>query len=564
MAATADACARRMQYSSRHSALKAERSSWDQHWRELAEQIEPRRSRFFTSDRNRGDKRNQRIINNTPVRAKATLAAGMQAGLTNQSRPWFRLTAPTPALAEIETVKDWLHVVENVIREVMARSNIYNAFHMLYGDIATFGTALMYIEEDAEDVIRCWVFPVGSYCLALDARGRVDCVYRETSMTVSQLVDEFGLEACSLQVQNAFRDKRFDQAINVVQVIEPNREYAHGKIGPKGMAWSSCWYELNCEATCGMLREAGFEEFPCMAPRWTVTGEDTYGSSPGMEALGDCRALQLYEKRNAQAFDKVVNPPMKGPTSLSGQRISLLPGDTTYTDAMSPSSAFSPAHEVNPQALTAFEAKIATTERHIKEAFYANLWLALTQQEGQMTAREVGERHEEKMLQLGPVTERLGDELHDPVIDRIFAICLRRGLFPPAPEEIAGAELKVEYISTMAQAQKLIGTMAIERLAGFVGNLAAANPDSLDTVDFDQAVQEYATALGVPPALVRSADALASIRQAKAQAKQAQAMQQQMMAGAQGAKLLSETDLQGDSALNRLLGAQGSPPVRGG
>ena len=70
-----------------------------------------------------------------------------------------------------------------------------------------------------------------------------------------------------------------------------------------------------------------------------ITGNDVYGSSPGMEALGDCRALQLYETRNAQAFDKVVNPPMKGPTSLNGQKISLLPGDTTYTDSMSPSRA---------------------------------------------------------------------------------------------------------------------------------------------------------------------------------------------------------------------------------
>ncbi len=552
---------RRRKLLARHTALKTERSSWDAHWREISEQIDPRRSRFLTTDRNRGDKKNQKIINNTPLRAKATLAAGMQAGLTSQSRPWFRLTAPTPELAEVAAVKEWLHTVEERLREVMARSNIYNGFHTLYGDEGEFGTAVMYIEEDDQDVIRVWVFPIGSYCLELDSKGRVCAVFRETSFTVAQLVEEFGLEKCSEQVQQMFNNvtgAQKTQSVNVLWVIEPNEEYEpRVKFGPQGKKYSSSWFELNGNDETGFLREAGYDEFPCMGPRWAVTGEDTYGSSPGMEALGDCRALQLYEKRSAQAFDKVVSPPMTGPASLNQARISLLPGDGTYTDTMSPGNAFRPAHEVNPQALPAFEAKIAVTERRINSAFYADLWLALTQQEGTMTAREVGERHEEKMLQLGPVTERLQDELHDPCIDRIFGCCLRRGIFPPAPEELAGANLKVEYISTMAQAQKMLGTSAIERLAAFVGNLAAAKPEVLDVIDFDQAVQEYANALGVPPSLIRTDDVLKAIRAAAQQAKQAQAQQQQLMTAAQGAETLSKADLQGDNALKRLIGGLG-------
>lgn len=555
---------KRRKYINRLTALKLERSSWDSHARELAENIEPRRSRFNTTERNRGEKKNDKIINNTPIRAKSILQSGIQAGLSNISRPWFRLLAPTPELGEVAAVKEFLHAVEEALRDMMARSNIYNAFHTLYGDLATFGTALLYIEEDDQETIRCWVFPFGSYCIALDSKGRLEAVYRETSLTVGQLVAEYGLEKCSSAVKTAYEANRVDEPINIVQVIEPNRDYQPGKLGPVGKKYSSCWFEQTADDDAGMLRESGYDENPCMAPRWDVTAEDTYGSSPGMEALGDCKALQLYELRKSQAIEKIVNPPMVGPSSLAagGQRISLLPGDVTYVDALSAASTFKPAHEIQPVTITVFQAAIAETERHIKDAFYANLFLALLQSDGSMTAREVEERHEEKLLQLGPTTHRLGNELHDPVIDRLLAIGFRHGLFPAPPPEMQGLEVKIEYISSLAQAQKLIGTLAIERLVAFVLQLATTNPDIVDVVDLDQAVQEYANALGVPPALVRSDDVIVALRNAKAKAKAAVAQQQQLMAGTQAAKNLSETSLEGDNALNRMLAANGSPAVR--
>jgi hypothetical protein len=102
------------------------------------------------------------------------------------------------------------------------------------------------------------------------------------------------------------------------------------------------------------------------------------------------------------------------------------------------------------------------------------------------TAREVAERHEEKLIALGPTLERLHDELLDKLIERVFGICMRRGLIPPPPQELQGASVKVEYISIMAAAQRLLGVSAVERLASFAGNLAAAQPEALDKIDFDE------------------------------------------------------------------------------
>lgn len=170
----------------------------------------------------------------------------------------------------------------------------------------------------------------------------------------------------------------------------------------------------------------------------------------------------------------------------------------------------------------------------------------------QITAREIDERHEEKLLMLGPVLERQNEDLLDPLIDRTFAIMSRRGLLPPPPQDIQGSDLKVEYVSIMAQAQKMIATASIERFLGFVGNVSAAYPQAMDKVDIDQTIDEYGDMIGVPPKIVRSDDTVQTIREGRRQAAEQQQRMQQMQQLAQGAKLLSETDTNTPNLLTQI------------
>lgn len=345
---------------------------------------------------------------------------------------------------------------------------------------------------------------------------------------------------------------------DVIHIMEPNEDYVPGKIGHEGMGWRSCWLEAGGTED-KLLREGGYEEQPFVAPRWKTTGEDVYGSSPAMEALGDIRALQLLEKRAQQAFDKVVNPPMRAPASLQNFQTSLVPGDVTYTPDSGGNMKFEPAMEISPAALQAFELKIERHERRIEAAFYADVWKTITAQNGQMTATEVVARQQEQMLMLGPVMETLSDELLDLVISRTFQVAFRRGLIPEAPEELQGQDLKVEYTSIMASAQKMLGTQGVERLTGFVANLAQFVPAILDKVDFDQTVDEMSTMLLVPPSIVRSDDVVAQRRaqQQQQQAQQQLAAQAPQMAGA--VRDLAGADTSSDNALTKLLGNTGGP-----
>lgn len=568
------ALSKRTRYELLRSQLEQERDSFKAHWRDLGDYILPRRPRFFISDTNKGDRRNTKIIDSTATLAARTLRSGMMGGVTSPSRPWFRLTTPDPDFAEFGPVKEWLHVVSQRMSTAFLRSNVYNALPIVYGDMGVFGTAAMSIEEDLDDVIRCYPFPIGSYMIATNDKMKVDVFFREFRMTVRQIVDKFGKTTAagkpdwsnfSELVQNQYNLGQLETWVDVCHVIHPNQDYNANSADPKHKKFSSCYYERGTSGATTQnymsnddryLRESGFDFFPVLAPRWEVTGEDVYGTScPGMEALGDTKQLQTGEKRGSQAIDKMVNPPMTAPTALRTTKTSILPGDITYLDVREGQQGFRPAHEVNFR-LEALENKQAQVRERVRRAFYEDLFLMLsTSDRREITAREIEERHEEKLLALGPVLEQLNQDLLDPLIDNTFEIMLRQGMIPEPPEELQGMKLKVEYISVMAQAQKLVGIASLERFAGFVGNLIAQtkDPSTLDKVDIDQMIDEYGDALSVPPRIVRPDDQVDEIRAQRAKAVQAQQQAENLREMAGGAKDLAGADMSGDNALTRVI-----------
>lgn len=556
-----DKLPKKRRYSERLTTLKGIRSSWDKTNREIARFIEPRRFRDEADKTNRGEKQNSVIINNTGTQAVRTLASGMQAGVTSPARPWFRLSTPDPALNEASTVKQWLYTIQQRMEQLFNRSNLYNILPSVYADLGMFSTAALMQLEDNEDHIRFYHFPMGSYCIANSTRLTTDTFYREYKSTVGQLVERFGKDNVSKQVQALFDNHKYDQTIDCVHVIEPRYERDDRKLDRLNMAYRSAYYEAG-GGDDKLLGEGGFQEFPVYAPRWETVGEDAYGSmGPAYNALGDIKGLQLEEKRKYEAIDKMVNPPMTGPSSLKNMKTTTLPGGLTTVDVQHQNQGFRPTYEVNPR-VQELMLDIEKTEDRIRRSFYEDLFLMLANdRRSNVTAREITERHEEKMLMLGPVLERVHAELLDPMIARTFGIMARRGMIPPPPPEMQGVEIKVEYVSVLAQAQQMVGLAPIERLIGFAGSAAQMDPSVLDKIDFDQAVDRYSEMAGGPPDIVRSDEVVAGIRQQRADAQrqaqqmeQAQAMAQSASAATTAAKNLSETAMNEDSALAALTG----------
>lgn len=529
-----------------------DRSSFETHWRDLSDFINPRGSRFLTTDVNRDNNRNNRIVDPTGSMAARTLASGMMSGITSPARPWFRLATPDPDMMDYGPVKMWLEVVQRRMNDMFNKSNLYQSLPLLYSSLGIYGTGAMAVLEDDQDIIRTQMFPIGSYHLANSARGSVDTCFRKFSMTVRQLVAEFGLDNVSSSVKSMFDAGNYEKWIDVMHVAYPNMDRNTGSLLAKDKPNKSVYYE------CGgddkkLLRESGFDEFPIMAPRWEVNGEDVYASScPGMLALGQVKALQLEQKRKSQLIDKATNPPMVGPATLKNQRVSLLPGDITYIDNMGAQDGFKPAYLVNPNTAELL-ADIQDTRQIIKTSFFEDLFMMLQNiNTRSMPVEAVMEMKEEKLLMLGPVLERLNDECLNPLIDRAFSIMARKNMLPQPPEVMQGMPLRIEYISVMAQAQKSIGLSSLSNTVQFIGQLAAAKPEALDKLNIDQAIDTFADMSGVSATVILPQEQVDQIRQQRAQQQQQQQAMQMGMAAAQGAKTLSDAQTTDPSVLSAL------------
>lgn len=543
-------------FNKRLEALRSERSTFIPLWRELSDYHLAHRGRFLTSDRNKGFKRNTKQINNTSRLSARTLASGMMSGITSPARPWFRLSTGESELDDNQAVKMWLHQVQQIMYKVFSQSNTYNSLHQLYSELGVFGTGAMGIFHDFENVIWCKPYTVGSYMIGLDSKNVSDTLYREYEISVAQCIKQFGEDNVSDHVLQQWKKGNSEAWIKIVHAIEPNDDRDNVSPLAKDKAWRSVYYEANRGNGVGdkFLRESGFDEFPIVTPRWDVTGEDIYATDcPGITTIGDTKALQLAERRKYQALDKVVNPPMQGPSSLKNKVNGGVvgPNDIVWHDETG--NGLRSIYDYRPD-MGSIKAEIMDTERRIQRGFYEDLFLMLAQTDRrQITAREVAEKHEEKLLMLGPVLERLHTELLDPLIDRTFSILQQNGVLPLPPEELQNRELNVEYVSVLAQAQRLVATGAVDRLIGFAGQVAAIWPEARHKVDVSRAIDEYGESLGVDPAIVRSdadADAIAQAEQQQIAQAQAMATAQQT---AETAKTASETEINENNALGAVM-----------
>lgn len=546
----------RKQKMARWQALKQERSSWTPRWNILSQYILPFSGRFQSSDHNRGDKSFNNIYDSTGTRAHRVLAAGLMAGMTSPARPWFRLATPDADLMEHAPVKMWLDKTSQLMRDVFARSNTYRAFHTQYEELGCFATAVNMIEDNFDTVMWCHPLTAGEYCIAVDELGRPNTLYREFEMTIEQLVAKFVYDRdtkafdwrnVSQHVKNLWDTNRFDQWVPILHSLEP-REIHKRDVrlkNARNMPVASVYLEIGASED-KVLRESGYKEFPGTISRWHTRGGDVYGHGPGFEAIGDIKQLQHEQFRKGQAIDFMSKPPIELPPDAKANEVEYLPGGVSIGSG------------VGNRARNLVDVKVQINEllediRDVRErvnaAFYVPLFLMISNMPGVQPRNqfEIAERHEEKLLMIGPVLERLHDELLSPHIDMAFAKLVNARVLPPPPPEMQDMELKVEFVSTLAQAQKAVGLGSLDRLLGTVALISQGkgSTEPWDKIDTDQVIDKYSDMLSVDPSVIVSDDKIVVIResrQAQAAAQQAAAMAKPAADLAAAGKTMSETD----------------------
>ncbi|MBR6510865.1 MAG: head-tail connector protein [Phascolarctobacterium sp.] len=499
--------------------------------------------------------------------AAQVFAAGVMSGLTPPSRQWFRFAFKRPDLnGNVEAMKV-LDQRQEIVSYILAKSNFYNSVHSVYLELP-FGQCPLAIFYDPQNGVRFQAMTIGTYALGVDGYGKVDTVARKYEMTLQQIINCFGVDALPKNLQEQVKaGVGLDKKHQVNWLVEPNDNRLPGYVDKLNMPYRSVYW-LDKSQEDEFLYVGGFEEWAIPVARYLVNGLEPYGKGPGWFAEGDSKMLQLLKKDYLTAVELSIKPPMKGPAQLMNNGgINLIPGGLTAVDDQS-QQYVTPLFDVKLDLAHA-QQEIIRIEDAIKRAYSADLFLMLDSLDnGRMTAREVMERTQEKLQQLGPVVERLQDEFLNPVIHRVYSIIERSGGFPPIPQEllevIGDEDIEVDYISPLAQAQKMSGLVNIEQGIAQVAQMAQLWPEVLKKIDPLATISKYFEMLGAPAVMQRSNEAVAEILAQEQKAMQEQQEMANTMAMAQAAAPLADaaknmTDAANDAnpALTSWLGVPG-------
>ena len=513
----------------RFDRLKSNRQNWESHWQEVADYMQPRKA-DVTKTRSKGDKRTELIFDSSPLQAVELLASSLHGMLTNPSTTWFSLRFKGGDFEDNDEAKAWLEDATEVMYTAFNKSNFQQEIFELYHDLITFGTAAMFIEDDEEDTLKFSTRHINEMYISENDKGRIDTIFRKFRLTARAAIQKFGSNV-SDNIVTVNRKDPYEE-IEILHAIYPRSDFDPKKQDKANMPFESVYLEAG---TGDELSVSGFKEFPFVVPRYLKASHEIYGRSPAMTALPDVKMLNEMSKTTIKSAQKQVDPPLLVPDDGFILPVRTVPGGLNFYRA----GTRDRIETLNIGANTPLGLNMEEQRRDsIRNAFYVN---QLQMQNGpQMTATEVIQRNEEKMRLLGPVLGRLQSELLKPLIDRAFAIILRKNMFRPAPEELSGQDIEIEYVSPLAKAQKSNELQSIMRGIEILGSLANVAP-VFDHVNMDKLVKHLMDVVGVPQKVLKSESEVQATREEKQQqeqeAQQMAQMQQVAQAGGQIAPL---------------------------
>lgn len=541
----------------------------------LAHFISPTRFKDSAEDKKNKNAKTRSIIKNKGGRALRTFTSGMSNGATPRARPWFMLGVNNPSKNSSSNSRKHFSNVSQIIRTHFDISNLYRVLPIAYKDVGLFSTAAYGMLPHPRYGFWFYPYAMGTYGFAVDMEGNPNMFYRDVSMTVRQVIDTYaklkpngGVDYGGIPewVVSHYENARYLEQITLSQVIVFNTAYNPAKsrisINPADKKYVCYTYvqsfggnlpgqhsrgfrsekSITHKPTSEFVKISGYEYFPVIIPRWEVQAEGTWGSDgPGDMALGDVMTLNEMEKSRLEGIHKLVRPPMVGHASLKRHQASILAGGITYVDDAGAVQGFKPAFEMDPKLYELVQCG-QEYEVAIDEAFFVDLFRQFSRGESKthVSVEEIREKSSERMAMVAPALGQLDHDQNSKLIENAIFILSAQGKIPPAPRELEGENMKIEYISILAQAAKASEMASLERGANFVTSFAQSvgKPEIIRVINEEKYARKYLQEyLAIDPDLIRSEDELEEIR---VQMNQEQEMQKKLQMDAQNASIAKD------------------------
>lgn len=510
----------------RLEALKSRRSHLESDWRDCFDLTFPERGSGLSGD----------VIDSTQARAKVarrldstgtdacrTLASSLMSGLTPANSRWFALDVGN----ESDEERRWLDAAADVIWENIHAANFDSAAFECMLDVVPAGWCVLFtdINRQVGGGFAFEQWPIAEcYIASTRQDGRIDTVYRKYSMSAGQAAETLGIDNLSDKARDKALNKP-DELIQFVRVIEPRKLYVAGAKLAKNMPFASCDVEVDGKH---LVREQGFEEFPCSVPRWTALPQSPYAVGPAFHALPDMLELNELVRLEKAAADLAVSGMWIAEDDgvLNPRTVKVGPRKIIVANSV----------DSMKELKSGADFKVSFTMKEQLQAQIRRTLMAdqLQPQDGPaMTATEVHVRVNLIRQLLGPVYGRLQVEWLQTLIERCFGLAFRAGVLGQPPDTLLDREFHVRYISPLARAQRLEDVSAMDRIEQGLMLKAQAKPDILDVYDWEGAEELRGQYLGVPGKLMRTDKELLAIRKQRADAQEAAQQQEQNMKMAQ-------------------------------
>jgi hypothetical protein len=503
--------------------MVAQRATFDQHWREIAERILPR-SNLFQRYQERGEKATERVFDATATLALERFSAAMESMLTPRTQRWHKLRTLDAGMADNPAVKSYLDSVTEILfnARYAPTANFASQTNEAYMSLGAFGTGAMFIDEMMGQGLRYRAVHLSELYIAENHQGVIDTVYRKFPMTLRQFAQRFGQDKMS-QRQKGMLDKDPEQCIDIIHAVHPNDEMEDRKKNYRGMPIASCY--VNVE-TREVVDEGGFRTMPYAVGRYVTAPKEVYGRSPAMTVLPDIKMLNEMSKVSIRAAHKMVDPPLLLQDDGALQAFDLRPGALNYGGVDEQGRQL--VHAMTPSGRIDIGLEMMDQRRKvINDAFLVTLFQILVDAPN-MTATEAMLRAQEKGALLAPTMGRQQSEFLGPLIERELDLLARAGNLPPMPRELMemGAEVDIEYVSPLNRAQRADEGVAILRTLESVASLAQIDPSVMMVFDPMLIARELAEINGVPQKVLRTTEQVDEMKAAAEQAAQAQALLQ--------------------------------------
>ena len=512
---------------------------------ELADYFSPRSVRFIARNVRKPITKNRKIIDSTPLIALRNFSSGMMSGATSPANRWFKTTITNIDLANDYYLKNWCANQEELTRQILNSSNFYQCLSEIYKQFGIFGFSAVCLESDYDSVVNFKVLPVGSYYYAKNSKGKIDTfcrVYMESAKNIAEKYPN-----CPEIIKETARENPL-KLFEVIHFVEENKFYREKRLSSRFSKYVSC-HILSGQNE--FLSIKGFDKFPYVVFESAYSADIDYPQdSPGINALADVKQLMTMVKEYAKAVKKIVCPTYKGPASLKNKKLADVPG--AYIEEDENGRGITPIYEVNPRVLELKQEK-DELKSAIKEHFYNDLFAMIlsTAQRGR-TATEVNELKEEKMVLLSPLLEQIHSALRQ-VLNWIYDEELRVGILEPLKSEYQNLRINIEFISSLAQAQKVSNISSMERFTTFVSNMAnSIDPILKSKLNGEKIIEDYANFANISPTQIIPSVELDKIR---TQARKIQSAQEQMQIISQGSQIIQNmggVDSKGSDLLSRL------------